>query len=221
MEITIGWAPHNDIVVADKDVYSKHCSIEKELNGKLIVRNLNKFSKTFINDETIEVGELKENDLLKIGNSSIDYSHLYQTIESLLVSRPLDFKDESIRLRKLYDDYQNQCNNVLRKFQKKDTFIKVCFSLVPLISSLIIKKEFGFSPYALGSVCSGIVTWLSFQNNSNLKSKEELNKIKLEFLLKYRCPKCNVRFGDIDWRLIEDQGRCNSCKTSFANPLDT
>jgi hypothetical protein len=210
MLYTIGWSHKNHIIINNADVYSEHCSLEIISPSIMIIKNLNKYSKTYINRTEIQVGELNPGDQLTLGNCDIEYFWLKERIMEL--EQNMNYKDELLQLRKLHENYQKTLNQIIRKYQKEDLLLRIIFSLIPVIGSILLRKFLGINAYVLGSLSSTFVVAVNFFRNYNIKAKEEINALKVEFLLKYKCPKCKVRFGELDWRLIQDQIKCNSCK---------
>ena len=215
MEFTIGWSSKNHIQIENVDIFEKHCAIEKCSDNILVVRNLNKNSKTFINGQEITRAELKPGDQMVLGEHPIEYTWLKNEIDRMYAIASVDYTKDFENLKQLYIEYQEKVKNTTRKYQRQDSFVRMSCSLLPVAASIILRKELGVNAYVPGCLASAFVTLAGFFTNVNSRSKEELNDLKVTFLLKYKCPKCNSRFGDIDWRLLADQKKCNTCKLEF------
>lgn len=74
---TIGSGPENDIVIHDSTVSSKHASIRYRDN-KFFVTDLDSTNGTHLNDgqDSIAREELKDNDLLRVGDVSLKFKCL-------------------------------------------------------------------------------------------------------------------------------------------------
>jgi hypothetical protein len=74
---TIGSGPENDIVIHDSTVSSKHASIRYR-ESKFFVTDLDSTNGTHLNDgsEPIAREELKDNDLLRVGDVSLKFKCL-------------------------------------------------------------------------------------------------------------------------------------------------
>jgi len=215
MEFTIGWSPKNHIPIENVDIFEKHCAVEKFSESIFIVKNLNKNSKTFINGQEITNAELRPGDQLILGRHPIEYSWLKREIERIDRVVSVDYSKEFANLKQLHIEYQEKVKGINRKYQRQDGILRMSCSLLPVVGSILLRKELGVNAYVPGCLASAFVTAAGFFTNTSSRTKEELKYLKVAFLLKYKCPKCNSRFGDIDWRLLADQKRCNSCKLEF------
>lgn len=212
MRYSIGWSPRNDIVITGVDIFEKHCAIEMdEFKGSFKVINLNKHSKTYINDLEVQEGLLKEGDKLRMNDCTVDYSWIERQVETIEKQKER-IRSEFFELRQLFDEYQASIDRIHRKYQGKETLIRIGFGAMPIIFSILFRKELGHMAYVVGCLSSIFVVSVNYFLDSSTRRRNEINALKLNFLLRYRCPSCNERFGDIDWNLLADQKECPNCK---------
>lgn len=66
----VGRSDQADIVVKDSSVSSRHCDLIKE-GGAIFVRDLNSSNGTFLNDARVAEAELRNGDVLRLGNAAM------------------------------------------------------------------------------------------------------------------------------------------------------
>jgi hypothetical protein len=71
---SIGRAKANDIVVDDVSVSSQHCRIRPE-NGHFVVHDLKSTNGTFVNERKVMNHTLAEGDVIRLGETSLQYRH--------------------------------------------------------------------------------------------------------------------------------------------------
>ncbi len=105
VELIIG-REKGDIIISDDIVSGKHCKIEFK-NNKFFIQDLNSSNHTYINDEEITKSELKDNDIIKLGNIEMKFNDLItkkiqeqgtqQIDESVIQSELLEIKKKKIK----------------------------------------------------------------------------------------------------------------------------
>jgi pSer/pThr/pTyr-binding forkhead associated (FHA) protein len=70
--MSIGRAKANDIVLEDVAVSSQHCRIRPD-DGQFIVHDLRSTNGTFVNDHRVTRSHLRSGDVLKIGETTMQF----------------------------------------------------------------------------------------------------------------------------------------------------
>jgi hypothetical protein len=74
---SLGRGPANDIVVADESVSGQHCRIRPE-GGRFTLHDLESTNGTFVNDRRVGRHVLAEGDVIRIGETSLEFQMLRQ-----------------------------------------------------------------------------------------------------------------------------------------------
>ena len=77
--IRVGRGSFNDIVVDDDSVLMEHCNIVREKNGLRVI-NINKFSKTFVNNVEINwEADITPDDELRVGAKVVSWQDIFSS----------------------------------------------------------------------------------------------------------------------------------------------
>ncbi len=80
VQMRIGRAPDNEIIIQDETVSGYHALItirameRNEKNNEYIIEDLNSTNKTFVNNKEVERHSLKEGDVIRIGGTRLKFS---------------------------------------------------------------------------------------------------------------------------------------------------
>lgn len=80
VQMRIGRAPDNEIIVEDETVSGHHALItirphdKNEKESEYILEDLNSTNKTFVNNKEIERHSLKEGDVIRVGSTRLKFS---------------------------------------------------------------------------------------------------------------------------------------------------
>ena len=204
-----------DVVIDDPTVSGKHCKITI-LDDSIIVEDLDSTNHTFVNSVAINVTKMFQSDQLKLGNHIVEYPWLVAEAKKISNLNKIDFRKEFDELKKLYETHKTELNNIDHKYQKSDIILKSLFSVPFVLVSIAMFKFEGGGYGMLVTTLSGLIIPIIFLNRkSNVKAQQQKEDRTVEFLLKYRCPKCGLEFGNKNWKLIEADKNCPKCKAQF------
>jgi len=80
IQMRIGRAPDNEIIIEDETVSGYHAMItirpelRNEKNNEYILEDLNSTNKTYVNNKAVEKHSLKEGDVIRVGETRLKFS---------------------------------------------------------------------------------------------------------------------------------------------------
>jgi hypothetical protein len=212
MTLTVGKDKEQvDILVDEPTVSGRHCRITMVDDASFIVEDLDSTNYTFLNGVPVKTSRMSNRDQLRLGKFDIDYNWLKGQFNKSMNAKKTDFKKEFAELKSLYEQHKNQLNRIDARYQRNDAILRTAVGIgAPLVAFLLNQNV-----YVVGVVGTLSLTWILLFKKSNLKAQQEKEEASVQFMLKYRCPKCGLEFGNKNWKLIEADGACQKCKAKF------
>jgi hypothetical protein len=123
-------------------------------------------------------------------------------------STPKEFE----KIKILYEEYQANTKKITRQYQLIEVCLRIAGSILPVFIGLAMINYLEHYVFIVWGISQAISTAIIFSYNVNNRIKEEVSNLKIEFLLRYKCPNCKKSFGETPWQIIFDQKKCSSCK---------
>ncbi len=208
MKYIIGRGQDCEIKIDNPKISSAHCSIEKTPEGNYLIEDLDSSNHTYLNGHRIKASRYSAEDKLMLADKEIEFYWLEEKVRHL----NNDYCKEFTELKNLCDEHEKKLKAIDWKYNRKSLFIRIVFSLLPLIAGLFMPS--GVRTF-LSSISGVLVTASILYQQRNSKLEIEKKEENRRFLLRYKCPKCATEFGSRDWFLIENEKYCKNCKARF------
>lgn len=230
--ITIGRSDDNNIVLTPTNIGRHHAVITICGPTVFLIEDLNSKHGTFINGERVKRKLIAESDKVTLATNDYSLKNLLINIMPNKLSdvkvkdNPFDFTVEFAALEFVYEEYVKNRKNVkgLEKSVKKWSVLGgTAISLTATVfSGGALSVLLGLPALAQTYVgTAGIISALSATGLSMLiptmasdflSTEEKIEVLRKELGSKYRCPKCNLSFGERAFSELAAQKRCTKCK---------
>jgi pSer/pThr/pTyr-binding forkhead associated (FHA) protein len=161
-KVTIGRSADNDIVIDDPSVSSAHCTMER-VDGGYILRDRNSTNGISLDDDEMEVIDLRNGDDVKVGDVQFEYSLADEELDTL------DDEDfEPNEKKKKAKDASAAAKKITRK--------PVAQSQVPLPQQLLTSNDSGGGMLSFGTFVLGVSALIGGLNNGYVKKQEKLGR---------------------------------------------
>ena len=210
--IKIGRGAENDIQIKKPDISEYHVKITRTDKNSFFVEDLGSSNGTFVDDVPVRKVTIGAEDKLRISkNTYIDLKEIFKISSSGSISDTetdnTTFIEEFYKLKELWDETERQKKRIKNRHRYKTTLIRGGISLSILLIALPI---LGRENYMIIAVVGGMLP-----NFISMDPPDELRTIDERFQLKYNCPHCKKRLGQISWSSLADKGECPVCNKSF------
>ena len=202
-------------------------------DGVVTIEDNESTNGTFVNGKRIAKTKVGENDIVWLGGHNgdeecyqVDIKKVFAACRDTEWKARTDFSEEFEAVKQTYIDYQNEVEEVKKRYAKSAQIPKLIASMVPAVVGLVIclspalknAPESGtWRAIALssGTIISCIVGYLTLDKNSqnNAKMNEEVTELQIKYQKKYRCPKCGKEFQlTTHWKKLLADGKCPNPK---------
>lgn len=214
IELQIGKAPENDIVISQQVVSRKHAKVTYVSEGVLLIEDLSSTNHTFVNDVMILKKQITPTDKVSFGSYTIDTNLLFDEVKKRINATKTDFSAEFAALRKKYDDYEKRIDQLQKGAQAKPMYIRAGFTVAAMAVSFFLISDPNLKyPVMMGA---GIVGgFLSVSKKGNTQMKDEIDRLSVELQRDYKCPKCGYSLMGKRWNYWAGLGTCPQCKAKW------
>ncbi len=212
MELKIGKAKNNDVVIEDPHVSRYHALLKQGENGVLLLEDTGSTNGTFVNDLQIAKKQVTATDKITFG---LDYT----LSVSDLLKRKNYYSEEFFLLKEIYDSYIKEKIRIQSSNQfKTRLFQSLPFAIVGVLGIVLgfmgrtHKHLFIFS-FVL-AVCAPTIG-IYFGARQAAKIPAQLQRLANQFKIEYVCPKCGTFLGEIPWESLQNKKQCPVCKAKW------
>jgi len=225
MEIKIGRKVTGamDIIVHNNMKISREHAIISFVDGKVFVKDLNSANGTFVNGRRVSKKEIQNGDILLLGSKSkeeayfVDVNKIKDDFKKLELSNKTNFKKEFSELKKVFENFQREKNQIKSKIQFKSQLPRIIASVSLGIIFIIFSKEL---PSEIRLLISPTIMILGF---IPIGRKKDISDFLIETELKYQdlyvCPKCKKKYNlNIHWKKLRANKTCpHKCGAIFSD----
>jgi pSer/pThr/pTyr-binding forkhead associated (FHA) protein len=161
-KVTIGRSADNDIVIDDPSVSSTHCTMER-VDGGYILRDRNSTNGISLDDDEMEVVDLRNGDDVKVGDVKFEYS---------LANEELDTLDEENFKPNEKKKKAKDGAAVPKKITRKPTAQSAGLPPQQMLSS----NDSGGGMLSFGTFVLGVLALIGGLNNGYVKKQEKLGR---------------------------------------------
>ena len=162
-KVTIGRSVDNDIVIDDPSVSSAHCTMDR-VDGGYILRDRNSTNGISLDDEEMEVIDLRNGDDVKVGDVQFGYGLADEELDTLDKE---DFK--SNEKQKKAKDVPAAPKKITRNSAAQSP------SIPP--QQMLASSEAGGGMISFTTLVLGILALIAGLNNGYVKKQEKLGRI--------------------------------------------
>lgn len=214
MNISIGKAEDNIVVIKDPEVSRYHAVLTRDEAGDLILQDFLTTNGTFVNDKQVVKKKMSLTDKITFGTSyTIDLSELLHSLN--------DYSDDFYQLKKVYDTYINEKIHI----QSKNQFKTRLFQTIPFAVIGVFGILMGFLGHANNvlfiasivlTICAPVLG-IYMGARQAAKIPALLQHLANKFKIDYVCPKCGTFLGEIPWESLHNKKNCpvSSCKAKW------
>lgn len=213
MEYLVGRGDECQIKIDYPRISTVHCKIADTPEDYLIIEDLDSTNHTYINDAQVRISRYYPTDKLMLADKEIEFNWIKSKMQALFNESKTDFREEFAAMKKLYNDHQQKIRDIKIKYGKKGAIVRALFSLIPAIIGNIppVNQYKGVSSI-LSAVSAALVAFFLIYQTNNPKTDEEITQENNSFQLKYKCPKCGKRFGQVHYDIIAADKNCGNTK---------
>jgi FHA domain len=202
--LTLGRNQDNDWIIPQNEVSGVHARAFYNDLGEIVLEDLDSRNGTLVNDRKIRQAIIGIDSRISLGGISVDFIEL---------KRKLRYTEEFLQLKNVFYNFKNNIENVRKEDEKKNFFIRLGWSLTPLIVVFFFKNTIPQNLKVLFYMCSPIIFMIvTYIKQLNPKSKRKLEELSERFLIEYRCPSCRCSLGSTPWNVLAEQKFCTTCK---------
>lgn len=203
----------NKIVLPKSQISSQHALVVLNPDDTIVVEDLESSNGTFINGKRIKRAVLGAEDSLLLADVPVGYKWLKDEIARLGKMQRDDFTKEFAELRVVLQSYKDEIAAEKKKMGIKNGITRLGISLVPVISSFFIADQ--TVKYIIMCSSAPLFGVLSMFTPQNKKFEKMLEEKRDAFLIRYRCPKCNLTLGEQSWTVLAEQKSCGRCQANW------
>ena len=211
MNITIGRAEDNTLVIKDEEVSRYHAVLTRGDTDELILQDLLTTNGTFVNENHIVIKKVSQSDQIRFGtNFTIRLSDLLHNLN--------DYSEDFAQLKNVYDTYIREKIQI----QSKNQFKTRLFQTLPFAAIGIFGVLMGFLGHTntlllvvslIIAVCAPTIgIYLGARQASKIPAL--MQNLANKFKIDYVCPKCGTFLGEIPWESLHNKKNCptSACK---------
>lgn len=213
---TLGRSPENDIVIDEPVVGRKHLAVVFKSEVELIIEDLDSNNYTYVNDIRIRKKSITPEDKISLGSYLLDTRYLFSEIQRRVLASRIDFFEEFIQLKKVYEDYEKKVNDLRSKSQILPLTIRTLITLMVMGAAFFIISDPQIRyPVVTGAGLLGGILSIALQRDSKLKDQIDILTAELELV--YKCPKCDKSLISRRWQHWAAKKECENCGAKWVN----
>lgn len=213
---TLGRSPENDIVIDEPVVGRKHLAVVFKSEAELIIEDLDSNNYTYVNDIRIRKKSITPEDKISLGSYLLDSRYLFSEIQRRVLASRIDFFEEFIQLKKVYEDYEKKVNDLRSKSQILPLTIRTLITLMVMGAAFFIISDPQIRyPVVTGAGLLGGILSIALQRDSKLKDQIDILTAELELV--YKCPKCDKSLISRRWQHWAAKKECENCGAKWVN----
>jgi len=214
MEIKIGKANDNTLIIDRPEVSRHHAVLTEDETGALLLRDLGSTNGTFVNNDQILNKIVEAEDMISFGS---DYAI---SILDILKSDN-DYSIQFGRLKEVYDTYVNEKIHI----QSSNQFKTRLFQSLPFAVIGVVGIVLGFTGHTNRGlfIFSFVLAVLAptigiyFGARQAAKIPALIQDLTNQFKIDYVCPKCGTFLGEIPYESLSNKKVCpvSTCKAKW------
>ena len=181
----------------------------------IAIEDLGSTNGSFLNGKKIKKSNFSKSDELVLGDIAIKHEWLLKELQQLMKQEKFDFTVEFEELKKMQSDYKEKMKNIKKQSAITGHLFRLGITLgvIGLAFVLVQMEIMPQSGMIVVMVASAsLLGILQAVAPVGKKQEVEMEEMREEFLMKYRCPKCNLAFGEQSWNVLATQARCQRCQ---------
>lgn len=216
LELFIGRAANNDIVVDQPIVSKVHAKITYIGEGKIQIEDLGSTNKTFVNGEKIIRKIITQSDRVTLGSFPLDTEGLFKAVMKKVNENKTDFRKEFYLLKTKYEEFEQSVEQLQKGTQTKSMLLKAGITLAAMAFSFFLIKDSNlrYSVMMLAGIVGG---FLSLSNRGNSRVKDEVDRLNADLQREYKCPKCGMSLMSRRWSYWARLGSCPQCQAKWVD----
>lgn len=213
-EMTFGRGPHNDVVIPDSGVSTRHAKITYLGKGMFEVIDLDSTNGTYVNGFRIRKAQVSINDEITLSdNITLDLSKEFKlgrasagrSPDKDKKANPEDFTEEFALLEEVYETFKADEKKMELGHHLKHALIAGGLTVIPILVYLLTKD---FRIIGLSALVAIIANYFKAVKTN----KVPIRTLQSNFRIRYVCPACKTSLLDIPWEDWHKKGRCNNNK---------
>ncbi len=219
----IGKGTDCQIRFTQSQVSTKHAKVTLTGYNTAILEDLNSTNGTFVDGLRIGKANITPQSRIVIANLPVSWEQLFPSAQPNPNPNPTISPEEQARvkadfqqLQVVYENYKIQQVKINTSVTRKRGIVTVVAALLPGILilgyNLLMSQELNpmiiVSGVGIGGVFGGAIS-------SQITATEQIQQLTDDFNEQYACPKCRRSFGNRPWKVINNVGLCDFCKTKL------
>jgi hypothetical protein len=215
---SIGSSKDNEIAISNQSVSREHAEILYHDYDFVVIKDCDSTNGVYVNDRRVRKKRLTPGDKVVLGNYALPAAQIFKKVREQINKHKLDFTEEYKEI------YQNMLTFQKRKNKIIDPSKRLAVSR-GLMGAVIIGVLIFFPEiipndsvrYGLIMSVGIIATFFNAIFSNNLKKHEKLDKLKLEYEEKLKCPKCGRSYINQTPTYLVGKGECLNpkCDATF------